>query len=527
MTTVQRIFKVHGEPFYPIGRHRIYMAGYHVRDDAEMEAQLKATKLSNANTVSCAIFWDQIEPEEGKFDFSSVDTLITLCRKYDLKVIPLWFAVWKNAVMDYAPKYIKSNPRKYKRVIAPTGNNIWVLSSHCKATLEADKRAFAALCKHLKAFDGKEQTVIGLQVENEPGISGSDRDFGPEAQAEYDGPVPAKLISSMKKAGKGSVYDLWQKVGGKTSGSWPELFDWEAGQLLTAWSIAVFINDVTRAGKAAYDIPMFVNFAGGRGMPGEGASSEKRLDIYRWFGQDIDLIAPDNFRTQPMARQAANASFARDDNPLLLVEANGDSMFSDIAYLNAIGYFLHYDQNEDGTIPPQQQRLVSFIRNVAAAVPLLLKYQGTGKIHALEEPIFESVGRGGRGMQIELDGYWGMIQFGNSYSYMGYGQPGTKEQQVARGAGLVFQVSRHEFYIVGYNFRLMLRPKPTLQNMQYTLHGRDTDHPSYINFVLSVEEGKFNKKGEFVAYRQINGDDLRGGVWVGPDDSARRIVTCD
>ena len=112
MTTVQRIFKVHGEPFYPIGRHRIYMAGYHVRDDAEMEAQLKATKLSNANTVSCAIFWDQIEPEEGKFDFSSVDTLITLCRKYDLKVIPLWFAVWKNAVMDYAPKYIKSKPRK-------------------------------------------------------------------------------------------------------------------------------------------------------------------------------------------------------------------------------------------------------------------------------------------------------------------------------------------------------------------------------------------------------------------------------
>ena len=117
----------------------------------------------------------------------------------------------------------------YKRVIAPTGNAIWVLSSHCKATLEADKRAFAALCKHLKAFDGKEQTVIGLQVENEPGISGSDRDFGPEAQAEYDGPVPAKLISAMKKAGKGAVYDVWQQAGGKASGTWPELFDWEGG----------------------------------------------------------------------------------------------------------------------------------------------------------------------------------------------------------------------------------------------------------------------------------------------------------
>jgi hypothetical protein len=73
----------------------------------------------------------------------------------------------------------------------------------------------------------------------------------------------------------------------------------------------------------------------------------------------------------------------------------------------------------------------------------------------------------------------------------------------------------------------MLRPKPTLENMQFTLHGGDRDHPSYINFVLSVEEGKFNKKGEFVAIRQINGDDLRGGIWVGPDDTVMRIVTCD
>jgi len=27
----------------------------------------------------------------------------------------------------------------------------------------------------------------------------------------------------------------------------------------------------------------------------------------------------------------------------------------------------------------------------------------------------------------------------------------------------------------------MLRPKPTLENMQFSLHGHDMDHPSYIN----------------------------------------------
>jgi hypothetical protein len=63
--------------------------------------------------------------------------------------------------------------------------------------------------------------------------------------------------------------------------------------------------------------------------------------------------------------------------------------------------------------------------------------------------------------------------------------------------------------------------------MQFTLHGRDMDHPSYMNFALSVEEGHFNKKEEFVIDRKINGDALRGGVWVGLDDSVIRILTCD
>jgi hypothetical protein len=160
-----------------------------------------------------------------------------------------------------------------------------------------------------------------------------------------------------------------------------------------------------------------------------------------------------------------------------------------------------------------------------AAVPLLLKYQGTGKIHAVEEPVME----GGRlrGMQIELDGYWGMIQFGDSHELLGYYQPGLKEQQSARGAGLIIQVSRNEFYLTGYNLRLLLRPKPTIKNMQFTLHGHDMDHPSYMNFVISVEEGHFNGKDEFITHRQINGDSLRGGIWVGPDDTIMRIITCD
>jgi hypothetical protein len=45
MTDNKRLFTVNGKPFYPLGRHRIYMGGYSVRDEAEIEANFK-TKVN-------------------------------------------------------------------------------------------------------------------------------------------------------------------------------------------------------------------------------------------------------------------------------------------------------------------------------------------------------------------------------------------------------------------------------------------------------------------------------------------------
>jgi len=63
----------------------------------------------------------------------------------------------------------------------------------------------------------------------------------------------------MKAAGQGDIYDIWQLAGGKESGSWPELFGPEAGELMSAWGIATYINDVAKAGKQVYNIPMYIN----------------------------------------------------------------------------------------------------------------------------------------------------------------------------------------------------------------------------------------------------------------------------
>ena len=150
--------------------------------------------------------------------------------------------------MDYAPSWVKNNPNRFKKVISPTGKEIWDLSSHCQANVEADKKAFTALCKHLSAKDSSDQTVIALQIQNEQGILGSDRDYGPEAQASFDSPVPARLMAAMKKKGNGRIYDIWQKAGGKTSGTWQKIFGPEAGELMTAWSMAGYVDSIAQSG---------------------------------------------------------------------------------------------------------------------------------------------------------------------------------------------------------------------------------------------------------------------------------------
>jgi hypothetical protein len=33
-TEIKRIFKVDGKPFYPLGRHHLYMGGYTARDES-------------------------------------------------------------------------------------------------------------------------------------------------------------------------------------------------------------------------------------------------------------------------------------------------------------------------------------------------------------------------------------------------------------------------------------------------------------------------------------------------------------
>jgi beta-galactosidase GanA len=67
------------------------------------------------NTVLVPVYWELIEPEEGKFNFTLVDGLIKDARRYNLRLVLLWFASWKNSMSCYAPAWVKTNQQRFSR----------------------------------------------------------------------------------------------------------------------------------------------------------------------------------------------------------------------------------------------------------------------------------------------------------------------------------------------------------------------------------------------------------------------------
>ena len=135
MTAVKRVFIVDGKQFFPIGGQACNSSGYNA---AEAEQAFKIVKMLNGNTLEIPVYWEQVEPKEGKFDFTALDELLASARRHEMKLILLWFASWKNGNMDYAPSWVKTDTKRFKRVKAENGKDVWDLSSHCKANAEAD-----------------------------------------------------------------------------------------------------------------------------------------------------------------------------------------------------------------------------------------------------------------------------------------------------------------------------------------------------------------------------------------------------
>src|ERR1035438_5074801 len=137
---------VDGKPFIILGGQVGNPTGFSGR----MERVWPKFKSLNANTIEFPIYWEQIEPAEGTFDFSDLDKIILGLRSQGLRAVPLWFGTYKNGAMDYVPAWVKIDTKRFPRVLDYGSRPIEALSPHGQATMDADRTAFAALMEHLK-----------------------------------------------------------------------------------------------------------------------------------------------------------------------------------------------------------------------------------------------------------------------------------------------------------------------------------------------------------------------------------------
>ncbi len=302
------------------------------------------------NTVLTPLSWELIEPREGSFDFSLVDGLIQQARQNNLHIVFLWLASWKNGMSSYPPLWVKENTDRFPRVIEKSGAPVEILSTLGAATVEADSRAFAALMRHIREFDGSKHTVLMMQVENEVGVLGDSRDRSPAANKAFEGPVPKQVFDYLQKHRETlspEFLEVWAANGSKMSGTWEQVFGAGArtDQIFMAWNYGHFVQRVAAAGKAEYPIPMYVNTWLGdvTALPGtfpSGGPLPDVVDMWKAAGSAIDIFSPDIYKPD---FAGWCASYHRFGNPLFIPEANGgtvgqENVFYAFGHEGALGF---------------------------------------------------------------------------------------------------------------------------------------------------------------------------------------------
>jgi len=149
-------FLVEGRPYLILGGQIHNSSSW----PSELPQVWTSMAALHANTVEAPVYWEQIEAQQGHFDFGIVDQLVQGARAHNLHLVILWFGTWKNGNMHYVPQWIKTDPKRYPRMINPSGDPIDVLSANAHTNLDADKKAFTALMRHLKSADGDDHTIL-------------------------------------------------------------------------------------------------------------------------------------------------------------------------------------------------------------------------------------------------------------------------------------------------------------------------------------------------------------------------------
>ena len=448
-----------------------------------MEPYWPKLAAANMNTVLAAVTWELVEPEPGKFDFALVDGAIREARRNHLRLIFLWFGSWKNGESTYTPLWVKKNQKQYPLFLPESGQAITYLSVFKEANWKADANAFAALMRHIREVDGDAHTVIMMQVENEVGCPGATRDQLPEAKAAFNAPVPKPLMDYMVKNKQNLVSEFrqyWEAAGGKTSGTWAEVFGNQpmTNEIFMAWYYALYVDQVAKAGKAEYALPMFINVDLGPaiGEYSSGGALPIKLNVWQQGAPAIDILAPDIYLPN-FAEWCA--WYDRSGNPLWIPETRGDAANAFYAIGNhaAMGISpFGIERQADASTP-----LAQAYGLLAQAAPEILEAQAKGAIKAI------SLNAQHPTETVKLGNYTLAFSMGRM---RGPAPPAAGANAQTSSYAIVISTGPDDYTILG-------------SGVQATFNGPGPS-PAAVG---KLEEGTY-VDGRWVPGRRLNGDDI-------------------
>ncbi|WP_093559515.1 DUF5597 domain-containing protein [Pseudoduganella namucuonensis] len=494
---------VDGKPFTMLGVQAHNSSNY----PGALPEVWAAVKDAHANTLEIPVAWEQIEPVEGKFDFSYVDTLVEQARRNKVRLVLLWFGTTKNTSPAYTPEWVKFDNARFPRMIDKDGKVGYCLSPHSEETLKADKRAFVALMGHLKKIDESHRTVIMVQVENEAGTYGNPRDFSPKAEAAFRQAVPQTVLARKKSP-----------ISGAASGNWSEVYGAYGDEYFHAYAIASYIGEIAKAGRAVYNLPMYVNaalrdplepMAPWKNNFASGGPSHDVIDIYKAAAPAIDIAAPDLYASESSRVSANLELFQRRDNALFVPEMGNSAIYSRYVYQilgrGAIGVapfgvdYADYTNYPLGSKLTDKTMVEPFGKIYATFRPMAQLWAGWA-LEGRTGGIAESDARTPQTLSFKD---WNVTV---SFRQWQLGEqpekpdmkdipPGT---ETPSGGVAVAQIGDNEFVVVGQHARVKIGPTGANAGKS-TLYAR-------------VEEGRFDESGKWVMTRNWNGDQADHGL---------------